>query len=265
MVQADGGDAMGGSAEGSLAFTRDELLAIETAAVHAWPASETRDIGGWLWRYSGGGSQRANSVSPLAFHGADVLAAIEEAEGRYFSRNSVSRFQVGAQLAAPADLDLQLERRGYRLEEPVTTLARRLRRGTYPEGIEITDRPTAGWMEVYLSNIAPNRHEAAPRILASVPSPRVFLSFVSGGQVVSTALAVLHNGVVIAECIGTRTDARRTGAASKVMAALEIWGSEQGAGIAALQAVAANFPAQQLYAALGYAKVNGYHYRVRDR
>src|SRR5690606_5025437 len=133
-------------------------------------------------------------------------------------------------------------------EEPVTTLARRLRIEDYPEDIDITDQPTAGWMEIYLSNIAPNRHEAAPHILASVPSPRVFLSFVSGGQVISTALAVLHHDVVIAECIGTRAEARRTGAASKVMAALETWGAEQGARIAALQAVTANYPAQQLYA-----------------
>ncbi len=256
---------MDASAESSFDLTRDDLLAIERAAVHAWPASETRNIAGWLWRYSGGGSQRANSVSPLAFHGSDAIAAIEEAEELYFSRGGVSRFQVGSELAAPADLDLQLERRGYRLEEPVTTLARHLRQSSWPVGIEITDQPTAGWMEVYLSNIAPNRHDAAPAILASVPAPRMFLSYVSGGQIVSTALAVLHNDIVVAECIGTRAEARRTGGARRVMAALEAWGAAQGARIAALQAVTANGPARRFYAALGYASVNSYHYRVRDR
>lgn len=255
---------MDASADVCLALTRDDLLAIERAAVHAWPASETQNIAGWLWRYSGGASQRANSVSTLAFDGADTIAAIEEAEELYFCRGAVSRFQVGTELAAPADLDLQLERRGYRLEEPVTTLARRLGQPSWPAGIEITAQPTAGWMEVYLSNIAPNRHAAAPAILDAVPAPRAFLSYVSGGQVVSTALAVLHDHIVIAECVGTRAEARRTGGARKVMAALEAWGSARGARIAALQAVAANEPAQRFYAALGYRKVNGYHYRVRD-
>ena len=50
---------------------RERLLAIERAAVRAWPAGETRDVDGWLWRYSGGGSQRANSVSALAYRARD--------------------------------------------------------------------------------------------------------------------------------------------------------------------------------------------------
>ena len=48
------------------------------------------------------------------------------------------------------------------------------------------------------------------------------------------------------------------------MRALEAWGAREGATIAALQAVAANEPAQGLYAKLAYARVGGYHYRVLD-
>jgi hypothetical protein len=48
------------------------------------------------------------------------------------------------------------------------------------------------------------------------------------------------------------------------MTALEAWGAKEGATIAALQAVAANAPAQALYAKLDYARVGGYHYRVLD-
>lgn len=246
-------------------LTTDDLLAIERTAVHAWPASETRDIGGWLWRYSGGGSQRANSVSPLTFHGTDADAAISEAEELYFARNAPSRFQVGLQLSAPTDLDVRLAERGYRIHEPVTTLAKSIGEVRLPEGTEIAERPGEGWMEVYLSNITADRRSAASGILASIPEPRAFLAVIASSQVVSTALAVLHGKVVIAECIGTRAEARRTGAASRVMAALEAWGCEQGATIAALQAVATNAPAQGLYSALGYKKVNAYHYRVRDR
>ena len=51
-------------------LSREKLVAIERAAVAAWPALQTADVDGWLWRYSGGGSQRANSVSALAFLGA---------------------------------------------------------------------------------------------------------------------------------------------------------------------------------------------------
>lgn len=252
------------ASEGKLTISLNDVLAIERAAVHAWPAAETRDLSGWLWRYSGGGSQRANSVSPLAFHGTDTLAAIREAEEHYYSRNAPCRFQVG-ELCAPPDLDEMLSKRGYRIRETLTTLAKLIAGATVPQGTLVADRPGEGWMQVYLSNITADRRPAAPSILASVPRPCAFLAITSGGQVVSTALAVLHEQVVIAECIGTRTEARRTGAASKVMAALEGWGAEHGAKIAALQAVTTNHPAQALYSALGYEKVNAFHYRVRDR
>ena len=62
----------------------------------------------------------------------------------------------------------------------------------------------------------------------------------------------------------TRADLRRVGAGSRVMRALEAWGARQGATIAALQAVAANAPAQALYAKLAYQCVGGYHYHVLD-
>lgn len=246
-------------------FAREELIAIERAAVHAWPARETRDIDGWLWRYSGGGSQRANSVSSLAFVGANVDEAIDEVERLYFSRSGPSRFQVIDSLSQPADLDQRLEARGYRLHEPVSTLAKRLVECASPPGIRALDQPSDGWMEVYLSNIAPDRHASAPSILATIPAPRAFFALAAGGQVISTALAVQCGDVVIAECVGTRREARRSGAASRVMAALESWGRAQGASIAALQAVMGNVPAQQLYAALGYTMVSKLHYRVRDR
>jgi hypothetical protein len=48
---------------------RDDRVHMERAHVFAWPALRTAVIDGWLWRASGGGSQRANSVSTIDFHG----------------------------------------------------------------------------------------------------------------------------------------------------------------------------------------------------
>jgi hypothetical protein len=62
---------------------RDGLIGIEHAAVRAWPAGETRDVDGWLWRFSGGGSQRANSVSALEYRGDDVERSIDTIENLY--------------------------------------------------------------------------------------------------------------------------------------------------------------------------------------
>jgi len=247
-------------------LSRDRLVAIEQAAVAAWPALETTVIDGWLWRYSGGGSQRANSVSALAFQGADVDAAIAQVEARYRDRGGSPMFQI-CDVNAPADLDQRLERRGYRPQEPCTALAKSIGPDVSAGAdadVEIGDAPGEDWLSVYLAGITPSRRKLAPAILARVPRPRAFLLLRDQGVPAATALGVVAQRVAIAECVMTRADRRRGGAASRVMRALEVWGAREGATLAALQAVAANEPAQGLYAKLAYARVGGYHYRVLD-
>jgi GNAT superfamily N-acetyltransferase len=247
------------------AISGHDLMRIERAAVRAWPALETAPVAGWLWRFSGGGSQRANSVSPLDFTGADVEAAIAESEDRYRARGAAAMFQI-CDVASPADLDQRLAGRGYRLQEPCTCLAKELAPSlAMPTGIEVAAQPGPEWLGVYCAGITPSRREAAPAILARVPAPAAFLLWRQYGVPVSVALAVASDGVVIAECVATLSAYRRQGASERIMRGLEAWGVAHGARLAALQAVAANQPAQALYAKLDYQRVGGYHYRVLDR
>jgi len=239
------------------------IAAIERAAVRAWPALETADIEGWLWRHTGGGSQRANSVSPLAFTGADPKAAIAEVERRYRERGARPMFQV-CDINVPADLDARLAARGYRLQEPCTTLAKEIAPREPPAEVETTTVAGEDWLSVYLAGISEDRRPIAPKILAGVPAPRAFFLLRQDGRPMSAALGVVAHGVVVAECVATLAAARRRGGSVRVMAALEAWGAKQGAGIAALQAVAANEAAQALYAKLDYTRVGRYHYRVLD-
>jgi ribosomal protein S18 acetylase RimI-like enzyme len=240
---------------------RERLLAIEGAAVRAWPAGETRDVDGWLWRYSGGGSQRANSVSALRYRGQDVERTIDEIERLYRERGAPARFQIGFPLSEPEDLDARLAERGYVVHDPVTTLVKSVEPVAMPGGVVLSDRPSEGWLAVYLSNISPDRQPFAEAILARVPAPCVFAEAQRQGETIATALGVLYERAVIAECVGTSAAARRTGAASAVMRALEAWGGAQGARTIGLQAVTTNMPAQGLYAALGYCAAGRYHYR----
>ena len=106
-------------------FTKAQVLAMERAAARAWPSVDAVEIEGWIWRSSGGGSRRANSVLPLAFTGQDPAAAIERIEALYQAQGLRTYFQVSS-IAAPADLDDQLARRGYTYEEPVLLLAKAL-------------------------------------------------------------------------------------------------------------------------------------------
>lgn len=244
-------------------MTRQAIFAIERAAVRAWPALETAAIDGWLWRYTGGGSQRANSVSPLDFTGTDPEAAIDEAERRYRTRGNAPMFQV-CDVSAPSDLERRLDARGYRVQEPCTTLAKEIRSTELAADIEIASSASDPWLGVYLAGISESRRALAPKILAGVPAPRAFFLWRQDGAPVSAALGVVAHGVVVAECVATLAAFRRRGGSSRIMAALEAWGAREGATIAALQAVTANAPAQALYAKLDYRPVGGYHYRVLD-
>ncbi len=240
---------------------RERLLAIEGAAVRAWPAGETRDVDGWLWRYSGGGSQRANSVSALHYRGRDIERTIDEIERLYRKRGAPVRFQVGFPLSEPGDLDARLEARGYVIHDPVTTLVKPVASAAMSEHVVLNARPSQGWLAVYLGNITLDRRPFAEAILARVPAPCTFAEARLNGETIATALGVLHEDAVIAECVGTSASARRQGAASAAMSALEAWGASQGAHTIGLQAVTTNLPAQGLYAALGYTAAGTYHYR----
>ena len=148
---------------------RDGLIGIERAAVRAWPAGETRLVDGWLWRYSGGGSQRANSVSALSYEGTDVEGTIDAIEALYREHGAPVRFQVGFPLSQPDDLDQRLAARGYVIHDPVTTLLKPVAPVAAPVDVVLRDAPSEGWLSVYLANVTPNRRPFATAILARVP------------------------------------------------------------------------------------------------
>jgi N-acetylglutamate synthase len=241
------------------------LLAIERAAVRAWPAGKTANIDGWHWRYSGGASQRANSVSTLDFTGADVNGAIDAAEAKYRALKTVARFQTG-DASSPDGIEAALRARNYRWTESVNALARDIApvKGAMPDEVEVTTSATDDWLAVYLAGITDDRRPAAPAILARIPEQRGFVLVRRNGEPVATALGVITDDIVIVECVMTNTAARRTGAANLVMHGLEQWAANNGARMSGLQAVTSNAPAQALYARLGYTELGRQHYFVLD-
>src|SRR5580693_7039122 len=123
----------------SLMPKAEDLRAIERLHVRAWPALETADLHGWLWRYSGGGSQRANSVSTVRFDGNDLAAAIEEVEARYRASGVPPRFQT-FDLTAPTGLAGLLQARGYAEGESTITMARQTSSREFPADVVTADR-----------------------------------------------------------------------------------------------------------------------------
>jgi ribosomal protein S18 acetylase RimI-like enzyme len=228
-------------------ITHLDRVRMERAHVLAWPALQTAVINGWLWRSSGGGSQRANSVSTIDFIGSDVEHAIREVESRYHAISAVARFQTFDETSPPGLKDV-LQRRGYRHGEPTVTMFRHPRPGGETAAdVEIHDHATDEWLSVYLGAITENRRAANAEIIRHIRAPHAFFSYRHGCAVVSTALCVVGHGCAVIECVATRADARRQGAANAVLSALTHWAVQQGIDWIGLQVVRDNTPAVTLY------------------
>jgi N-acetylglutamate synthase len=241
---------------------------LERLHVRAWPAAETERIDGWLWRWSGGGSQRANSVSTIDFIGNDVAAALDRVEARYRGKSSPSRLHT-FDLGQPAGLPAMLRERGYSADETTLTMLAMAQPavaspGVPPLHVTVTNDPVTEWLDVYMEAITESRRAAGRQILRRIPDPRAFFAVRRGSQVISTALGVADGGHAVAECVATRADQRGLGGAGLAMRALMVWAASLGAHTVGLQVVAENQPAISLYRRLGFQAVGTNQFWVRQ-
>lgn len=232
-------------------ISRDDRVRMERAHVLAWPALTTEVVCGWLWRSSGGGSQRANSVSTVDFHGTDVEAAIADVEARYHALGHPVRFQTFDE-TSPPDLAERLRARGYAESEASITMFKRVEASGTPSDVEVRDHAWAEWRSVYLGEITESRRAVNALILDRVPAPCAFFGCRRDGVLIATALCVVGFGCAVVECVATRGDRRRQRAAQSVLRALETWAAGQQVEWIGLQVVAGNMPAVVLYQRLGF-------------
>lgn len=232
----------------------ETLLCLERLHVRAWPAAETERIDGWLWRWSGGGSQRANSVSTIDFIGNDVEDTLDRVEARYRAKGAPSRLHT-FDFSQPAGLPPILAVRGYRDGETTLTMMAAASAAMPPSDVDVTSDPTPDWLSVYLEAITESRRAVNQRILRRIPGPRAFFAVRRGGQTISTALGIVDGGHAVAECVATREEARGQRGAEIAMRALMAWAASLGAHTVGLQVVESNQPALALYRRLGFVPV----------
>ena len=243
-----------------------DLLAIERASARGWPALETAEIDGWLARASSGGSVRANSVSALDYTGGDLDASLAAVVTFYRSRGARPRFTI-TDVSAPPGLDATLAVRGWTRAGDHLTMAKDVNPASEPvteaRGISVLrhEAPTLEWYGIYLQGLSGDRRAIAPRLVEGVPAPRCFFSGMRDGQIIASGLSVLDGAVASVQCMATLPEARRTGAARAVLAAIEAYARDGGARRLYLQADAENAAAITLYESVGFTVAGRYHTR----
>jgi GNAT superfamily N-acetyltransferase len=238
---------------------------LEELAIRAWPALETLEDDGWIHRFAGGYTRRANSVHPLGPSARALEAKIAEAEALYAQRDLPPVFKMTA-ASAPAGLDAALASRVYAVEAQTNVLIADLASESKSEvALVLSWIDATAWREAFhrMSRVAPERQGLHDRILSAIWSPAAFASISEEGRVVACALGVVDSGWLGVFDVIVDEPARRCGHAERLMRGLMAWGRQMGASRAYLQVMVGNAPAHALYAKLGFREAYSYWYRVK--
>lgn len=241
-------------------------LALEHAALSAWPARRDETCFGWRLLAEDGHTGRTNAVWPLRWTGEVTLGeAVEAAEAWYAARGLAAVFKLSDGATAPSDLASVLADRGYAPQTETLVMAR----PALPAPKQSSGRPMVALsaypqeaFDAVLAATAQSAEELAERraIAARVPRPRAYATLAVEGRpraVGLTALATDSYAGIFA--MRTAPGFRRRGLGRAVLDALAGFAADHGAHWLFLQVEAANAPALSLYRRAGF--VTSYAYR----
>jgi ribosomal protein S18 acetylase RimI-like enzyme len=230
-----------------------------------WPALEEVAVDGWVARFSGGVTQRANSVMPLATPSNlddNLDDALRHVERLYADRGLPVVFQLD-----DADLDRVLDARGYEFGSPTVIQTARTSTvlaalGTHD--VDIAEAPSTAWLDLWWAVDGRGDADAlaiAAKILTGGPALYATIQDQHGPAAVGRLALVGDWGGVY--CLAVRPDARQRGLGGAVLSGMLAAGMDRGVTRSWLQVRQENATARRLYQRAGYVDAAHYHYRSR--
>jgi len=248
---------------------------LERISLTMWNAAEEIEYDGWILRFAGGYSGRANSVQTYSASSLPVAEKVAYCEAMYAQRQIPIIFKLTT-ATQPPDLDPFLREHGYTLRN--TTSVQLLNIADTSAVLDDSFRVYIGNAEngIFLPDIA-SWMEHAQRIKQFSPQDEIshrtiqsYLTLPSGygvvhdptGQVVAVGICVYDPQTKLCGIfdIGVHPDYRRAGYGRSITTNLIAWGKSQGAETAYLQVDMSNTNALPLYVSLGFVEFYQYWY-----
>lgn len=242
------------------------IRGIEERSLNAWPALRHLLHDGWLLRFAGGYTRRANSVNALFPGKGRIEENVAWCEEQYNLQQLPAIFKI-TPVAQPEALDMLLEEMAYRREAETDVLY-----ATMPSGYCVPDTkdntvilPREEWLDAYgqITRQSPEQRIWHQAILQAIIPAVCPVALLEQGRPVAVALGVLERGMLGIYDVYTDVRYRRQGCASRLLAAIHSWAVAKGAQGAYLQVMSENLPAQALYARLGFKPCYRYWYRIQ--
>lgn len=241
------------------------VLAVETAALTAWPGLYTAYDGHWVWRAARGYSNRANSIQCLDPED-DANAAGRIAQfSEMFTRQGLRPVYKISPLTAPGVLAV-LDELMWEAYEPSRVLRLEMSgRAWEPRHhTALFDPSDPDWRlaQARMSGYSDNQIESVRRIIERIAcDTRGILAYDADAVPAAAALAGVANGIAIFGNVVSDPAHRGQGYGRAVMCAALNWCRDAGAIAAGIQVAAPNTPALSLYTSLGFAEGYDYSYR----
>lgn len=247
-------------------MNHDQARAIEEASLNAWPAVQQLVYDGWLLRFGGGYSRRANSVNPLYAGSVAVPEKIARCEQIYREQQLAPTFRI-TPFIQPADLEDALARRGYEKQSPTSVQTLDLTDFVVQpsDAIRQWTTPAEAWLAQYvrMNQVSAEKKPALRAILNHILSKACFALLLHRQRAAACGLGVVEGSFVGLFDIVTDPVQRGQGFGLKLLHHLLGWARQQEATTAYLQVVADNEPALRLYHKLGFREAYRYWYRVK--
>jgi N-acetylglutamate synthase len=237
---------------------------VEETELNAWPALKEIYLDGWLLRFAGGVSRRANSANPLSLSSRGDEALISGVEALYRQNKQPAIFRI-VSLFDPA-FDQTLAARGYGAEGETITLCGDIRDAPAERdpAVRLLPRPTARWCAAMaeLQGHSPTHARVYRGIVSRIALPAAFAMLVDEDAPAALAYGLLHKGLLCFESVITDRQRRRRGYSRRLLSSLVAWAKARGATGTCLQVQADNAPAIPLYHSIGLTtELYRYHYR----